>query len=342
MLKIHQNRELDLIETKKTVEWLVENTTVSVFDPVNFTGYQRKINEDHCQKIVEFLKRDFFMPTAIICATDGDFREEDPMRIVDGQHRVQAFRLMKEKVPERYEEIRNYEVPVIVMARVDENTEIDTFITINKTSKKVDTSLALVLKNRINKYTTGDDLTMPKAEYIAVELAQRLNEKKDSEIWHDKILFEGNPKHTSQLISLNAFVRSTRVLVNHMDRGGLISLEWNSKEDIEDCTEKCCHMVCAIWEIVRQTWSGLFYADLEKRRIIQGSIGYTSINRTICAMLNQNHYDSIDQFIVDFAYAMKTIPIDAEKWLPGNVYSTYSSESGYRIVSRELQKAMGL
>ena len=151
MINIFQNKELDLLQTKKTVDWLVSNTSVSVFSPINFKGYQRQIDEKHCMKIVEFLKRDFFMPTAIICATDHDFTDTSKLRIVDGQHRVNAFKILKESEPQRYAQIKAYEIPVIVMANVNENIEIDTFITINKTSKKVDTSLALVLKNKMNK-----------------------------------------------------------------------------------------------------------------------------------------------------------------------------------------------
>lgn len=339
MIKIHQNREFDLIQTRKTVEWLVNNTAVSVFDPISFQGYQRHIDEKHCKKIVEFLKKDFFMPTAVICATDEEFTEEGALRIVDGQHRVHAFRMLREEAPERYAQLRDYEIPVIVMAKVDLKTEIDTFITINKTSKKVDTSLALVLRNKLNKGRT-EDLTVSKSEYIAVELAQRLNFEDPESIWFDKILFEGNPKQTSQFISLNAFVKSTRVLVNHLYRAGMISLDWQSQEDIRACTDECCYVVRAVWRIVQQTWYALFAADPEKRRIIQGSIGYTSINRTVCAMLAANGYAGTDAFLMDLAERMKFIDVEYEKWLPGNVYSTYSSESGYSIVARELQKAM--
>ena len=70
MININQKNDIKLYATKKTVEWLVNNTKVSLFDPVNFTGYQRKISDSHCEKIVEFLcENDFFLPTAIICPT---------------------------------------------------------------------------------------------------------------------------------------------------------------------------------------------------------------------------------------------------------------------------------
>lgn len=341
MINIFQNKELDLLQTKKTVDWLVNNTSVSVFSPINFKGYQRQIDEKHCMKIVEFLKRDFFMPTAIICATDHDFTDTSKLRIVDGQHRVNAFKILKESESQRYAQIKAYEIPVIVMANVNENIEIDTFITINKTSKKVDTSLTLVLKNKMNKYSTSEDLTMPKAEYIAVELAQRLNYTEESNnIWLDKILFEGNPKNTSQLISLNAFVKSTRVLLNYMARKHLISLDWNNQKEITDCIDKCYKIITAVWFILQNKWPDLFHSDLEKRRIIQGAIGYTSINKTLIELLSRTSFTDEYSFIYEFEIQIKQMAIDSDKWLPGGIFSKYSSESGYSIVARELLLAM--
>ena len=337
MINIFQNKNVDLIGTKKTVNWLVNNTIVSVFNPINFTGYQRQIDNNHCKKIVEYLKAEFFMPTAIICATDNDYNDETPLRIVDGQHRINAFKIMREEEPDRYKQICDYEIPVIVMAKVDENTEIDTFITINKTSKKVDTSLALVLKNKMNKYRSTDDLTIPKAEYLAVELAQKLNFDEDSNnIWFDKILFEGNPKNTSQLISLNAFVKSTRTLVNHLAKNRIISLNWIDEGDIICNTEKCKKIIFAIWLILQQKWQELFYSDLDKRRIIQGAIGFTAINKVVIHLLNQKEYKDEYDLIEDFENFIKRSTISANKWLPGEMFSKYSSESGYTIVAQEL------
>lgn len=341
MTKINQNRQIDLIQTKKTVDWLVNNTTVSEFDPIDFKGYQRQIDDRHCMKIVDFLKRDFFMPTAIICATDKEFQDNCKLRIVDGQHRVNAFKILQEEEKERYSQIKEYEIPVIVMAKVDENTEIDTFITINKTSKKVDTSLALVLKNKMNKYNASGDLTMPKAEYIAVELAQWLNFKEDSNnIWFGKILFEGTPKNTVQLISLNAFVKSTRVLLNTMAKKGLISLDWNEFDEIEECKKRCYKVIISLWSILQNKWPDLFDSDLEKRRIIQGAIGYTAFNRVFVELLKKFTYEDEYEFIYDIENRIKYISVEADKWLPGEAYSKYSSESGYRIVAQELIDAM--
>lgn len=336
MIPINQKHNINLFGTKKTVEWLVDNTEVSVFDPVSFTGYQRQINDGHCQKIVDFLCVDFFLPTAIICATGEKFKEDLRLRIVDGQHRVHAFRMLRRDHKDRYNEIKDKEMPVIVMEGVDPKVEIDTFITINKTSKKVDTSLAIVLKNMINKYAASEDLSMPRAEYLAVEVALNLLSDSNCELWYEKILLEGTTKNTSQLITLNAFVKSTRTLINNMAKKKLLVLDWRTEEEINGYIAICREAIMAIWNSVVVRWSDLFCGDLEKRRIIQGPIGYSSINRLVNMLLAD--YDSIS--LADFKQLIESkirrISIEEKYWLPGDYFSAFSSESGYSIVANEL------
>lgn len=62
MDKINQGTA-NIIQTKKTVDWLVDHTKVNVFDPMTFQGYQRSIDKKHCDKIVAYLSKEFFLPT---------------------------------------------------------------------------------------------------------------------------------------------------------------------------------------------------------------------------------------------------------------------------------------
>lgn len=343
-IRIRQERTSDLLQTKKTVDWLVNNTDVRVFNPVDFTGYQRSIDEKHCKRIVSYiLDNAFFLPTAITCAIDDDFSENARLRIVDGQHRVKAFEMLSKDHHERYEQIKDLEVPVIVMANANELQEIDTFVTINKTSKKVDTSLAIVLRNKISHAVDSDDLTMPKAEYIAVELAQALNFREEPHnLWFNKIIFEGNPKNTPQLISLNAFVTSTRVLINQMARKGLISFAWKTKEDCLMCTKICYYTMLRVWAAIRYKWPRLFHGDLENRRIIQGAIGYTAFNKVLVNLLNVRDYSSPEEFLREFEHQLNKVSVEDHTWLPGSQFSKFTSSSGYALVARELMADMNM
>ena len=337
MISINQKESVHLIAVKKTVEWLIDNTEVRVFDPIKFEGYQRQINDAHCNRIVDFLRKDFFLPTAIICATSENYQPESLLRVVDGQHRIHAFRILKRDYADRYIEIKDKEVPVIVIESDDARVEIDTFITINKTSRKVDTSLAFVLKNMINKYSpASDDLSMPRAEYLSVELALDLNTDENCKLWCDKILFEGNPKNTSQLISLNAFVKSTRTLINNFARKKLFVLDWKTQEEIAERIAICKELVLTIWNAVAARWPRLFDGDLEKRRIIQGAIGYSAVNRVVNSLIEAESALTIDSFRDLVTKVFRNISTDESEWLPGGLFPGFSSEAGYAIVAREL------
>ena len=326
-----------IIQTKKTVDWLVNNTSVNVFNPITFEGYQRSIDEKHCEKIVSFLTKNFFLPSSIICASRDEFSNDQTLYIVDGQHRVEAFRILKQKNPTRYEQIKSNELSVIVLECVPEEIEIDTFITINKTSKKVDTSLAYVLKNKINYNRSSEDISISRREYVSVEVAARLNSCED-EMWQNRISFEGAPaKQSSQLISLNAFVKSMRTLLNYFEKCNILDLKWDNSDYLEKCITDVTEITLLIWNEVKNKWPSLFEADLEKRRIVQGSIGFSAINRFIVFNLkNQQSPVSRDCFLIHLKNWFQSIRCPDKKWLPGEEFSSYSSEAGFSLIAQQL------
>lgn len=74
----------------------------------------------------------------------------------------------------------------------------------------------------------------------------------------------------------------------------------------------------------------------EEKQIIQGSIGYSSITRTIIKLLREssnldgkNLFPTIQRIIMSFN-------VNENNWRKGGAYSKYSSESGIRIISEEL------
>lgn len=342
MDRINQGTQdaVKIVQTKKTVDWMTLHTSVNVFNPLTFQGYQRSIDDRHCDKIVAYLKKDFFLPTAVICASREKFDEGCDLYIVDGQHRVEALKRLKSTDPTRYAEIKDYELSVIVLEEAEEEVEIDTFITINKTSKKVDTSLAFVLKNRLNYNRASMDISVSKREYLSVELAVALN--KTSELWGDKILFEGQPKQTPQLISLNAFVVSMRSFLYALQQHGIIPADWNSSSELSNYIKDLQSTVDSIWQHVQNKWPDLFCFDLEKRRIIQGSIGFSSVNKYLVQNLKaEGSHMCINEFLDHIALWIQNIRLPSLVWLPGGQFSKYSSASGYSIIAQELLESTG-
>lgn len=352
-ISVEQNKKVKLFISKRSVDWLVNNTTVSEFDPISFTGYQRKIDEDHCNKIIDYIKKkDFDLPTAIICATSNDYNEDAALRIVDGQHRVHAFRLIRENNKALYDDIKDKEIAVVVMENKtgNEGVEIDTFISINKSQKKVDTSLAYVLKNKLNAGASSSDLTIPKRDYLAVEVAYRLNytfEDASSPMypmWYNLILFEGMVKNSSQVISLNAFVKSTRTLLSYLEKVGAMSIKWHSKEEINHIVDEVASLLERVWKRIQIKWPTLFVDELDTRRIIQGAIGYSSINRYFNKRLQKIDrrcdFEILYEFFCEW---VDDIDIPSREWLPSvGSLSKYSSETGYSIVANELLESAGI
>ena len=334
----------NIIQTRKTVDWLVNHTRVNVFNPMTFEGYQRSIDKKHCAKIVDYLSREFFLPTSIICASRKEYTENAQLYIVDGQHRVEALRLLRQEYPARYKQVKDYELSVIVLEKAEEEVEIDTFITINKTSKKVDTSLAYVLKNRINNDRASKDISISKREYLSVELATALNasEPKKSELWANKILFEGAARQTPQLISLNAFVMSMRSLLFYLQQRRVIPQDWNNREELSDCIDTLYFITDAVWSEIRNKWPDLFDSDLEKRRIIQGSIGFSSLNKYLIQNLKREGGSmTATEFIERAGAWIHAIQFPGNVWLPGGRFSKYSSASGFSIIAQELMANAG-
>ena len=343
MDRINQGTQgtVKIVQTKKTVDWMTHHTSVNVFDPLTFKGYQRSIDGKHCDKIVAYLKKNFFLPTAVICASRVKFNEDLDLYIVDGQHRVEALKRLKESDLERYNKIKDYELSVIVLEEAGEEVEIDTFITINKTSKKVDTSLAYVLKNRINYNRASVDISISKREYLAVELARVMNT--ESELWGDKILFEGQPKQTPQLISLNAFVVSMRSFLYALQQRRVIPQDWHDRSELSDCISSLRHIVDVIWMQIRDKWPELFCSDLENRRIIQGSIGFSSINKYLGQRKKATSEYMSSEELTNYTGAwIQDIRLAGTVWLPGGSFSKYSSASGYSIIAQELLDSTGL
>ena len=338
--KFIMQNDKKIIVTTKTVDWLVNNTKVDYFDPTKISGYQRKIDIKHCEAIIEYISKDFYMPSSIICSIrKDDYYPEDELYIVDGQHRVEAFRLLKERNQERYDAISNYELPVIVLINPDEKVEIETFITINKTSKKVDTSLAIVLRNKINDECNSADLSIPRREYIATNVAWNLCFEDDTTPWFNNILFEGNPKNNRESISLNAFVKSTKALIGCFERHGLLNCQWDSMQEIEKIEEKCMELIKTIWEKAYTKWSELFNDQNFDRSIVLGPIGYNAINKVVMYYMDKESKNKTIDFeeaisVINLAFSKMDSNIDV--WLPKGRFSKFSSESGYSVVAMEL------
>lgn len=338
--RIIQDDKYQLLQDVKTVDWLINNTNVDFFDPTKFTGYQRKINDKHCDKIVRYIEENpFFLPTPIICAIDGEYSCDEELRIVDGQHRIEAFRRLKKKNFELYSRIKDKQIPVIILEKADKIVEIETFITINKTSKKVDTSLALVLKNAINYKEISNSKDLIKRDYLSVEVARLLNDSEES-VWYNRISFEETPrKGEYQLISLNAFVRPTRLLIKNLYDNNLLKMNFNNNSNIKDEIQTLYNYINKTWGMIEKKWPEAFTNEESGIRIIQGPIGYSSLTKFFVRELRSHAFltiNSFEDYIRFIDNCLSNTNVEVSKWAPGEYYSQFTSESGYNLISKDL------
>lgn len=331
--QVHSELE-EIISENMTISELIDETAVDVFNPTDFTGYQRETNLRHVTKIVEYITDEFksgnfIFPSPIICSNR---RDDDKLYIVDGQHRVNAFKKIRTDDPTLFNEIKDYEMNVITLINPTIKLEVDTFITINKTSKKVDTSLALIAKT-LYSGTSGYNKNAKK-QYILVETARQMNSSDDS-YYFNNIAWEGTPKSTGKLISLNTFVRAYMPIVNYLISENIIDLD-NSSE-IDEYITCCTQIINLIWKSFEYKWPKLFKEG--KNTIIQGTIGSSAITKFIINYLKLPDVDHKD-LLNTIASAIEKISDSYENWLPNGNYSNYSSGAGHTIISKILMDSI--
>lgn len=344
-LKIEQEANFSIECEAQTVDWLVENTMANKFrmeDGV-VLSYQREIKDSHVNKIVNYIKdNDFYFPSNIVCSIpkETNLLEKNGKKyfIVDGQHRIEAFRIIKRDYPEKYDKIRNYTIPITKLVNVDEATEISTFITINKTSRKVDTSLAYALKKRLEDFGTESGIS--KVDYASIMLAENVNDD-NTNFWHGKISFE-NVKNKSdkdediKLLSLNAFIKAVRRLIRSLEKKGLIKLEANDDNSFKPVIDNIKSILNCIWENAEKKWGNLFEKDQIHNNVLLGPIGFTSICKYIAYQITKEPFsDGIENAISRF---IKNIGYGSEEWLKYDdpakkKFCKYTSESGYSVIA---------
>ena len=175
-IKIKQD-DVEIIITSFNIRQLIDFTKPDIYNlATSSEGYQRPINNNHVKGIMEYLRNEQYsiLPTSMVMAIDKDedvfkyhnnrsFSFSGYLRIVDGQHRIEAIRrIVREleeelaisdseeemtEIREQLNYILEWEFPVnIMLLNKDDNwdryVEIRAFVDINKKGKTVATDLA--------------------------------------------------------------------------------------------------------------------------------------------------------------------------------------------------------
>lgn len=327
-----------MLQDKITVDNLLNNICLDIFDPLSFTGYHRTVPFEEYRSLMEYLAEYFYLPTSIICASRKTDDSNSKLHVVDGHRSIYALQAIKDQLLSRYNKIKNYEVSVILLEDISESDEIDTFININQNSIE-DKSLAYVRKNRIKYENSNIDLNHSRREYLSVELAHILNEdyKRTEGLFINKISYDETTHNAYQLIDLHSFVRSIRSLIADLENHHAIELKWDTQEDIFNCLDQLVVIHNQIWRSVFYRWPKLFDSNIQRCSVIQGTNGYRSINKFLSLKMDQSNIDFNEaDFETTIVNWIKSIHIPYNYWLPEESFAQYTYSQGYKLIAHDL------
>lgn len=333
-----------------SVEELVENTYVNVFNSETGEGYQRPVDPNHYKKITKYFQNEEtpILPPTILTAIDdtkityesNNLTIGDKLRLVDGQHRIEGFKHLKKVAYERYVELKDMEMPVTVMA-IETNKEIhevNTFIDINSKGKKVSTDLAIrlrdSLRDQIQLYRTKNDLI----ESIATKTALFLNTYSNVSIWYDSI--KVSPEVKGKIISINAFCRSLFPIIDEiLDAKGIDFIQIN-RETLELLVDEISNYVNLIWQVVEDRWTECFnkYTPrFNKSYNLQKGTGTYSIHLLMSQCLVECQ-GNVENSLELFKATLEKSSVKSSDWITGGIFSGFSSQSGFKYIAEQIKK----
>ena len=346
VLSICQNG-VSLILCKMKPKELIENTYVAFHNTSNNTGYQRALQSAHYRKIVKFLRNNDkpFMLSSYILAINKDefslngaeFIVHNRMRLVDGQHRVEAFKELREVDIVKFNEIKDFEYPITILIteKNDDINEILSFIDINSKGKKVNTNLAITLRDKLYKENNSSNLSFEEfKERICTNVIINLNNSAES-VWYELIKI-GNETGREKKIGINAFNESLKPVISSflMSLKIDISNYSNYLTNLDKYSNELTELVDECWSLVSKKWSVCF--KYTEKYNIQKGVGVFPFHIILSQSISKNEGDT-DNNLQYFLDTIEKSEIDNDSWIVGGDFSYYNSKSGFLKVVKMIQ-----
>lgn len=330
-----------------SIDKLLNNYEIDLYDEIrNPNGYQRPIQKSHRRKIVEYLinEKEPILNTAILAAIDrSNIKEEggyitikDKFKIVDGQHRIEAFKELKETYFDIFNsKFTKYEVPIILMITNEGKImEMETFVNINNKNKRVNTALAEHILEEIRKkkkpefYAVINWNKMDKNERqdfinsIGSRVTKQLNDDSNT-LWF-KLIKTGDSNTKDRVISINAFNSSLKPLIENYIKYNLTDEnEINPDQLVNDIFE----MITYIWENIKNKWVKAF--DIKYYNIQKG-IGVYTIHSIFAQCIEKFPED----FNQNFDRIIENSEVESKDWCIGGKFSPLNSKSGMKEIEK--------
>ena len=314
----------------------------------NEWGYQREQKPEHIKAILKYIeskKNDCLFPNSVILAmsendynksnNEGEVIELDlttlSLRIVDGQHRLEAIKQSKYEF--------NLNVVILVIPEDQRTKELDIFITINSKAKRIPTDLAelaqyrYLLLNKKNNFDLNESV-----DYVSMKIIVELNQ--DNLYWKDAIKINVNEKLNTGIVGVSAFKKTITDIV----KIELKNLEELDLKKLDSKSTEIKEFINNIWEICISKWKYCFNINENHKPIylsncyIQKTMGISVIHGLIKDIyldeekkLEKNSKLIVEKDVVlnNFRSIIEKSKVKSLNWESGNVMSGYSSESGF-------------
>ena len=207
-------------------------------DPENADGYQRVLNKSRAKKFADYIltgldDKGAFLPTSIFMATEAkipfnsndntitiDINKIGSLNIVDGQHRVEGFKIAYNQ--KKDERILDFEVPVNIAIELSIIEQMTHFLIVNTTQKSVDAGVSQRINARLSEEINVCDNVphLPKWILNVVEKGEDIKALKyvdflndtEGSIWNGKINMAHDDKSEGS-INQKSFVNAIK---NHI------------------------------------------------------------------------------------------------------------------------------
>ncbi len=320
-------------------------------------GYQRDPEEGKIKSIKNYLQGEVdepIFPTTILVNSRkplsfsynkkdvGELIIDQPLYIIDGQHRVEAFKDIMEKneLAQKYGFIQ---LPITILSGFKYKEEVEQFFVINSRHKQIKTDLAQRIYVEISKgdIETGLIKESDKWQMPVITVIDELN-KDPLSPWYKLISLPDDDKDIKKerTIAQNSFAKSLKPFFGPNKMWDYNSTKAkNGKQIVEDCKK----LINDYWEMIEEVYPASF--ENKKKSILFKTIGVFSLHIVLAEYIS-NHPDLNNKEIISKIKKLLIVARDDNKlttqfWKVGNKIDrerglnagAYSSGSGHNRIA---------
>lgn len=365
----YNQKQQNFLSTILSYEEINNIAAAAIFGKNNLIGYQRRVENKHKDDIVKKLANENISPNSIILGmnqsvfnenvryrNDLDFgtgqqfvsfdvnsltnlKEDQRLRIIDGQHRIEAVKAYLEDNDE--DDIKNMKFNVLIFVVNDNELEkeVDLFININSKAKRIRTDLAIMAKYNIEMQENSDK--MNPISMLIIQTVILINSSENSKLFNS-IRVDPNDTSGIGLVSVNVFLQSVGSIFKVMLTKGIYTDELKIMNDLKEKKEikKLEHKIYELsvrlvkelfipmWSDVFSKWPETVYQELQsnsttedndgikyfynKNFYIQQTIGVKSLSYVMADCIKSN--GDLGCASQEFATIIKDSKVTAADW----------------------------